>query len=120
MLQLPYPADSYQFGSVEVKQTGFRLDGVFKPQDVEKQLPIIFAEVQFQPDQHFYGRFCSEINLYLHQHKPDRDWLAFALYPSRTVEKPPAREFAYFLRLPELKRIYLEDYQNVNDPKYLI
>jgi predicted transposase/invertase (TIGR01784 family) len=120
MLQLPYPAESYQFISEEIKQTGFRIDGVFKPLDRDRQLPIIFAEVQFQPDQNFYGRFYSEINLYLYQQKPDRDWLAFVLYPTRTTEKPPGREFAHFLSSPQLKRIYLEDYQHVDDAEFVI
>jgi predicted transposase/invertase (TIGR01784 family) len=120
MLQLPYPADSYQFVSEEIKQCGFRIDGIFKPLNTDQQLPLIFAEIQFQPDQNFYGRFCSEIGLYLYQQKPGRDWLAFVLYPTKATEKPPATEFAYFLSLPQLKRIYLEDYQHVDDPAYAL
>ena len=89
MLQLPYPADSYQFVSEELKQTGFRIDGIFKPLDTDQQLPLIFAEVQFQPDQHFYGRFCSEIGLYLYQQKPGREWLAFVIYPAEPPKNHP-------------------------------
>ena len=120
MLQLPYPTDSYEFVSEEIKQTGFRIDGIFKPIDTDPELPLIFAEVQFQPDPHFYGRFCSEIGLYLYQKKPNRNWLAFVLYPNRATEKPPAIEFAHFLSSPQLKRIYLEDYQHVDDAEFVI
>lgn len=52
-------SESYQFQAVELKQTAFRLDGIFVPQDVD--LPLIFVEVQFQKDATFYGRFFSEI-----------------------------------------------------------
>lgn len=118
MLQLPYTADSYQFISEEIKQTGFRIDGLFKPLDAARQLPIIFAEVQYQPDQDFYGRFFSEILLYLYRQKPGREWLALVIYPNRATEKPPGIEFAPFLGLPQLKRVYLEDYQRFSEPGY--
>jgi predicted transposase/invertase (TIGR01784 family) len=57
-------SESYQFQAVELKQTAFRLDGIFVPQTTE--LPLIFVEVQFQKDPTFYGRFFSEIMLYFH------------------------------------------------------
>jgi predicted transposase/invertase (TIGR01784 family) len=38
----------YQFSSVEVKQTAFRMDGVFLPN--QTNYPIYFLEAQFQPD----------------------------------------------------------------------
>jgi predicted transposase/invertase (TIGR01784 family) len=59
--KLDYPPKAYQFSSIEVKQIAFRLDGVFKPPETELNLPIIFVEVQFQPDKQFYARFFSEI-----------------------------------------------------------
>lgn len=49
--QPPSLASAYQFSSVEVKQLAFRIDGVFLPNTPE--LPIYFAEVQFQPDKKF-------------------------------------------------------------------
>lgn len=120
MLQLPYPGESYTFVSQEIKQTSFRIDGIFTPTDLDPKLPIIFAEVQFQPDPNFYGRFYSEINLYLYQQKPGRDWLAFVLYPNHSVEKLPSIEFKHCLNSPKIKRLYLEDYQHITDPKYAI
>jgi predicted transposase/invertase (TIGR01784 family) len=116
LLQLPCAADSYQFGSEEIKQTGFRIDGLFKPLDSDRQLPLIFAEVQYQPDQEFYGRFYSEIMLYLYRKKPDRAWLALVIYPNRAAERPPRTEFAHFLAAPQLKRVYLEDYVQTDQP----
>jgi predicted transposase/invertase (TIGR01784 family) len=78
LLKLPYSSDSYRFVSEEIKQTGFRIDGLFKPAD-NTAYPVIFAEVQFQPDSEFYGRFFSEIALYLYRQKPARTWLAMVV-----------------------------------------
>jgi predicted transposase/invertase (TIGR01784 family) len=112
LLGLHYSGDSYRFSSEEIKQTAFRIDGVFTPISGEPEQPVIFAEVQYQPDADFYGRFISEITLYLRLHKPGRRWLAFVIYPARSAEKPASLEFEPFMSLPQLHRIYLEDYQN--------
>lgn len=113
LLNLPYSSDSYRFVSEEIKQTGFRIDGLFKPAD-DTEYPLIFAEVQYQPDSEFYGRFFSEIALYLYRQKPARAWLAMVVYPSRNIEKPASIAFEPFTQLPQLHRIYLDDYQNLS------
>lgn len=112
LLNLPYSSDSYRFVSEEIKQTGFRIDGLFKPAD-DTEYPLIFAEVQYQPDSEFYGRFFSEIALYLYRQKPARTWLAMVIYPSRNIEKPANIAFEPFTQLPQLHRIYLDEYQNL-------
>ena len=43
-------ARAYRFDSVEVKQTAFRIDGVFLPLGEDSEHPVIFAEIQFQSD----------------------------------------------------------------------
>lgn len=48
----PETANTYQFSLVEIKQTAFRIDGVFLPTQDEEN-PIYFVEVQFQPDSVF-------------------------------------------------------------------
>ena len=58
----PDLASIYQFLSVEVKQTSFRIDGVFVPTVAEEQ-PIYFVEVQFQADEKIYSRLFAEICL---------------------------------------------------------
>ena len=50
LLGLDYDNDSYCFGSEEVKQTAFRLDGVFTPLSDDMEQPLIFVEVQYQAD----------------------------------------------------------------------
>jgi len=112
LLGLHYSADSYRFGSEEIKQTAFRLDGVFTPLANDPEQPLIFAEVQYQPDDDFYDRLFTEIALYLRLHKPRHTWLALVIYPARRIEKPAHIGFRPFMDLPQLHRVYLEDYQD--------
>ena len=115
LLGLDYAGDSYRFSSEEIKQTAFRIDGLFKPVSDDLDQPLIFVEVQFQADNDFYGRLFSEITLYLYQNKPKRDWLILVIYPHRGIEKTTSIEFLSFLNSPQLRRIYLEDYKNRSD-----
>jgi len=48
LLGLDYAGDSYCFSSEEIKQTAFRIDGLFKPVSDDPEKPIIFVEVQYQ------------------------------------------------------------------------
>jgi predicted transposase YdaD len=50
-------AQRYTFEAVEVKETGFRLDGVFVPPD--RTGIVYFCEVQFQRDEVLYERMKS-------------------------------------------------------------
>ena len=43
--------DAYEFRSVEIKQTSFRLDGVLLLAIGASDRPVYFSEVQFQKDQ---------------------------------------------------------------------
>ena len=72
LLGLDYASDSYRFSSEEIKQTAFRIDGLFTPLTTDPEQPLIFVEVQYQADIDFYGRLFSEITLYLHLNKPKR------------------------------------------------
>ena len=116
LLGLDYAGDSYCFSSDEIKQTAFRIDGLFKPVTTDDpEQPIIFVEVQYQADKDFYGRLFSEITLYLYQNKPNRNWVVLVIYPHRGIEKSTSIEFLSFLNSPHLHRIYLEDYQDRSD-----
>lgn len=48
-------ASIYEFVSVEIKETAFRIDGVFIPKNESAEQPLYFVEVQFQLDANFYG-----------------------------------------------------------------
>ncbi|MDD5037605.1 MAG: Rpn family recombination-promoting nuclease/putative transposase [Methylococcaceae bacterium] len=116
LLDEPCPeAARYGFRSVEIKQTGFRIDGVFAPPEANEQLPLFFIEVQFQPDKTFYGRFFAEIFLYLYQYPPRNPWQAVVIYPSRSEELDHARHYRVLLDSPQVQRIYLDDLARKQD-----
>ena len=98
----------YRFGSHEVKQTAFRLDGVLEPPADQPATPVVFVEAQFQPDKELYLRFFGEIILYLRQYRPVQPWRALVLYPQAQVERrlEAARPF---LDLPNLHRVFLDE-----------
>lgn len=113
-LSVPAPS-RYRFGSHEVKQTAFRMDGVLAPPDDLPAAPLVFVEAQFQPDETFYLRFFGEIILYLRQYLPDRPWRALAIYPSAEAERR-IEAVLPFLCLPYLHRVYLNELPLLDSP----
>ena len=108
-------ASGYQFRSEEIKQTAFRLDGLLVPPAQSSEWPIVFVEVQFQPDTDFYSRFFAEIFLYLHRYQPAHPWQAVVIYPDRACEHAN-RHYTALLGLAQVHRIYLEDFQGKPAP----
>ncbi|BAZ32479.1 hypothetical protein NIES4074_49850 [Cylindrospermum sp. NIES-4074] len=104
----PETASVYQFVSVEVKQTALRIDGVFLPTETEEN-PIYFLEVQFQPDSEIYSRLVTEICLYLRQNKPENDWNAVVLYPTRSIDIGNIKHYREFFSSQRIRRIYLDE-----------
>jgi predicted transposase YdaD len=103
---VPEP-ERYTFISQEIKQTAFRLDGLFEPPAGRPDAPRGYVEVQFQPDEAFYPRFFSEILLHMRQYPCTQTWQAIVIYPSAAVERPsPVTE--PLLTLPNLRRVYLD------------
>jgi predicted transposase/invertase (TIGR01784 family) len=112
----PEKATAYEFRSVEIKQTAFRIDGVFILVSSSDQQPILFAEVQFQKDPEFYYRLFSEITLYLRQYQPASDWQAVVIYPARSIESPEPIAYRDWLSLPKVRRMYLNELEPGADP----
>ena len=52
------------FRSIELKQTAFRIDGVFLPPPEAKDPKAYFVEVQFQKDEQLYRRLFAEAFLF--------------------------------------------------------
>ena len=105
-----WPAEDsrdYRFDSVEVKQTAFRIDGVFLPQ--RPQRPIVFAEIQFQRDTNLYKRLFSEIFLYLRYQESNPSWRAVVVFASRSLEPTETANFQPFLDSPFVRRLYLDE-----------
>jgi predicted transposase/invertase (TIGR01784 family) len=105
--QSPEQAEGYQFRSVEIKQTAFRIDGIFLPSRPPQ--PVYFAEVQFQEDPQFYARFFSEIFLYLRQYPEPNDWRAVVIFPNRNVEPDDSSHYRALLNCNQVERIYLDE-----------
>ncbi|MBF2015946.1 MAG: Rpn family recombination-promoting nuclease/putative transposase [Rivularia sp. T60_A2020_040] len=101
-------ADVYEFSSVEIKQTAFRIDGVFLPSRAEEN-PIYFVEVQFQSDEEIYLRLFSEIFLYLRQNKSKNPWQGIVIYPSRSVDTAETFHYSEFFQSQRVRRIYLNE-----------
>jgi predicted transposase/invertase (TIGR01784 family) len=99
--------EQYQFRSEEIKQTSFRLDGIFAPPESEPEFPLYFVEVQFQGEIDFYSRFFTEIFFYLRQVQPVNPWRAIVIYPRRSVDVGKTVHYGELLESERVKRIYL-------------
>lgn len=112
---MPASASAYRFQSVELKQTAFRLDGVFAPPAGDRVSPIVFLEVQFQGEKGFYSRLVSEVALYVRQYQPVNPWKIVVLYPSRAVDIGETYHFEPLLNSPQVQRIYLDELGEVGE-----
>lgn len=108
--QAPEQAQGYRFESVEVKETTFRIDGVFLPPDNATPKTVFFCEVQFQKDEDLYYRFFSESLLYLYRNRSlYDDWFGVVLFPSRTLEPENTTIHRSLLNGSQVQRIYLDE-----------
>jgi predicted transposase/invertase (TIGR01784 family) len=97
-----------------VKETAFRMDGVFLPPD--RSGLIYFAEVQFQTDELLYERILSEISIYTYRNREQfADWRAVAIYPSRRVEQSNLSTVIEMLASGRITPIYLDELGTVEE-----
>jgi predicted transposase/invertase (TIGR01784 family) len=102
----------YLFDSVEVKETSFRIDGVFLPPDPTGI--VYFCEVQFQKDQLLYERLVCEASLYFYRHRDRcRDWRVVAVYPSQSTEQSDLVPHQGLIDTGKLRRVYLNELGDV-------
>lgn len=104
-----HEANAYNFASVELKQTAFRIDGVFLPVADASTRPIYFVEVQFQKDTEFYARLFSEIFLYLRLYAPTKAWRAVVIFPRRSIEPTKVEPYQVLLESQLVTRLYLNE-----------
>ena len=102
-------SQQYQFRSVEIKQTAFRIDGLFAPPEVDTESPLFFVEVQFSGESDFYSRFFAEIFLYLRQYQPSQSWRGVLIYPTRRVDIGETGHYTELLESARITRIYLDE-----------
>ncbi|MBW4571694.1 MAG: Rpn family recombination-promoting nuclease/putative transposase [Tolypothrix carrinoi HA7290-LM1] len=113
----PQEAQNYRFESVEVKETAFRIDGVFLPPEGATSKIIFFAEVQFQKDEALYHRFFTESMMYLNRNRFQYDdWFCVVIFPDRSSEPSDTRIHRLFLNSDQVQRIYLDE---LGDPNTL-
>lgn len=113
----PQEAQNYRFESVEVKETAFRIDGVFLPPEGATSKVVFFAEVQFQKDEALYYRFFTESMMYLNRNRFQYDdWFCVVIFPSRSLEPSDTRTHRLFLNSDQVQRIYLDE---LGDPNTL-
>ena len=109
----PVSANGYSFDSVEVKQTSFRIDGVFLPPETSGI--AYFAEVQFQPDQLLYERIMSEASMYFYRNRNRcSDYRLVVIYPSQALEQDDLDPHQYLIQTGKLTRIYLDQLGSVS------
>ena len=106
--QPPDRAHEYIFEAVEVKETAFRMDGVFLPPD---RLGLVYlCEVQFQPDELLYERMLSEISIYTYRNRERFfDWRAVVIYPTRNIEQSRLETVREILVSGRIVRVYLDE-----------
>jgi predicted transposase/invertase (TIGR01784 family) len=112
--QPPANAARYTFEAVEVKETGFRMDGVFLPPDPTGI--IYFCEVQFQKDEMLYERMLAEIGIYVYRNR-DRisDWQAVVIYPTRSMEQSNTGTVGELLASGRILRVYLDELGEIEE-----
>jgi predicted transposase/invertase (TIGR01784 family) len=105
---VPIETSEYRFEAIEVKETSFRMDGVFLPPSPEQN--IFFCEVQQQRDNLLYERIMAEISIFVYRSRNTfRDWLAVVIYPSRSAEQECQDIVREFLDSGRITRIYLDE-----------
>jgi predicted transposase/invertase (TIGR01784 family) len=114
-------ADRDRFDSVEVKETAFRIDGVFLPPDDAESKVVFFSEVQLQKKENLYKRFFAELFVSLHRAEIDYDdWGGVLIFGSRSVEPSSSVWYRSLLESPQVFRIYLDEIEQWQNPPLAI
>jgi predicted transposase/invertase (TIGR01784 family) len=112
--QPPDRASEYIFEAVEVKETAFRMDGIFLPPD--RSGIVYLCEVQFQLDELLYERMLSEISIYTYRNRERfADWQAVIIYPSRSMEQSRTGMVREMLDSGRIRRVYLDELGEVEE-----
>jgi len=108
-------ARAYDFASVELKQTAFRIDGVFLPLPDENKRPIYFLEVQFRKDVELYARLFSELFLYIRLYAPTSAWRAVVIFKTRSMEPTEIEPYRLLIESNQVTRFYLNELRDVSE-----
>ena len=98
----------YKFSAQEIKQRGFRLDGLLSTTEAYPQEPIYFIEAQSYKDDNFYNQFVAKVILYLTQYQPaNQEWYAVVIYDTKSHEGNFPEYLNFFLQ--HLRCFYLDE-----------
>ena len=106
-------ARGYRFDSVEVKKS-FRIDGLFLPR--RASMPLYFVEVQFRTLATFYANLFAKVFCYLQENDPAQDWIAVAVFRSRSVEPEIQTPYEDLIQSHRVRRFYLDELALPADP----
>lgn len=96
----------YKFSVQEIKQRGFRLDGLLSTLEAYPNEPIYFIEAQSYKDDNFYNQFVGKVVLYLTQYQPpNEEWYAVVIYDTKSNEGNFPGYLNFFI--PHLRCFYL-------------
>ncbi|NET62732.1 MAG: Rpn family recombination-promoting nuclease/putative transposase, partial [Symploca sp. SIO2E6] len=102
-----------KFKSIEVKQTAFRIDGVFLPPANDPDPTVFFVEVQFQEDELIYHRLFAELFVFLQQNPEFTNWQAVVIFPSKSLEPEDVGVYSLLLESDQVQRFYLKELEQV-------
>lgn len=98
----------YKFSATELKQRGFRLDGLLSTSVAYPNEPIYFIEAQSYKDDNFYNQFLAKVVLYLTQYQPpNQEWYAVVIYDTKSNEGNFPGYLNFFV--PYLRCFYLDE-----------
>ncbi|MDM9380823.1 Rpn family recombination-promoting nuclease/putative transposase [Chlorogloeopsis sp. ULAP01] len=99
----------YEFISVEVKQTAFRIDGLFLPEPGLIEQPIYFLEIQFQKDNRLYQRLFAEIFLYFSRYDCGNDWRGVVIFKNKSLDPGVPLQYRGLLMSQQVQILYLDE-----------
>ncbi|NJL83881.1 MAG: Rpn family recombination-promoting nuclease/putative transposase, partial [Chloroflexaceae bacterium] len=103
------------FDSIEVKQTAFRVDGVFLPAHNSPAQPVYFVEVQFYPDENLYHRLFGEVFTFLRHHPDYPHWRTTVIFSDRNLEQQQKEAYQVLLDSHHTQLIFLDELPNTPD-----
>lgn len=112
----PISTQSYRFDSIEIKETSFRIDGVFLPPKNAENKIVYFCEVQFQKDDSLYARFFAELFLSIYRNLNSYDdWFGLLIFPSRRLIPKNKAMFQDLIDSNRVKEVFIDELNGAND-----
>jgi predicted transposase/invertase (TIGR01784 family) len=110
LTELTASADAgYALRAEEIKETGFRLDGVLVPAKTHPTAPFVFIEAQMRRDVEFWQRWFGSIMVFLRRQSPLRPWRALVIFGKASHDPGMQEAYRPLLEHPWVRRVYLDE-----------